>query len=195
MKHTINLLPWREYQREEHRRRFVGVLILGVLIAVAIQWGIGQYVSYQQRLQQDRLNYLNHYIAQLDQRIQAMKIAKEEHGQILARLKVVESLQAQRNNTTELMNLMANVIPEGVYVDKIKMSDQEVEMAGISDSTARLATMLDNLERSEAIYDVEMHSIVHGKERFGKAFQTFTVSFMFGVKPQPVPALTEANHG
>ncbi|MBG0760757.1 pilus assembly protein PilN [Vibrio cidicii] len=194
MKHTINLLPWREYQREEHRRRFVGVLILGVLIAVAIQWGIGQYVSYQQRLQQDRLNYLNHYIAQLDLRIQAMKIAKEEHGQILARLKVVESLQAQRNNTTELMNIMPNVIPEGVYVDKIKMSDQEVEMAGISDSTARLATMLDNLERSETIYDVEMHSIVHGKERFGKAFQTFTVSFMFGVKPQSVQAVAEANH-
>ncbi|NMS18763.1 PilN domain-containing protein, partial [Vibrio parahaemolyticus] len=61
--------------------------------------------------------------------------------------------------------------------------------------TARLATMLDNLERSEAIYDVEMHSIVHGKERFGKAFQTFTVSFMFGVKPQSVQAVAEANHG
>ncbi|ELP5729182.1 PilN domain-containing protein [Vibrio vulnificus] len=179
MQHKINLLPWREQKREEHKRRFVGLLVLGTLIAVGFQWGFGQYFSYQQRLQQERLDYLNHYIAQLDKRIQSMNIAKEEHGQILARLKVVESLQAERNKTTVFMSLMTEVIPDGVYVDKIKMNANEVEIAGISDSTARLATMLDNLERSPFLKDVEMHSIVHDKERFGKSFQTFTVSFVF----------------
>ncbi len=39
--------------------------------------------------------------------------------------------------------------------------------------------MLDNMERSAKLLDVEMHSIVHGKARFGKEFQTFKVSFMF----------------
>lgn len=179
MQHKINLLPWREQKREEHKRRFVSLLALGALIAVGIQWGIGQYFAYQQRLQQERLDYLNHYIAQLDQRIKAMNIAKEEHGQILARLKVVESLQAERNKTTAFMNVMTDLIPEGVYVDKIKMNASEVEIAGISDSTARLATMLDNLERSPYLQDVEMHSIIHDKPRFGKSFQTFTVSFVF----------------
>ena len=179
MQHKINLLPWREQKREEHKRRFVSLLALGALIAVGIQWGIGQYFAYQQRLQQERLDYLNHYIAQLDQRIKAMNIAKEEHSQILARLKVVESLQAERNKTTAFMNVMTDLIPEGVYVDKIKMNASEVEIAGISDSTARLATMLDNLERSAYLQDVEMHSIIHDKARFGKSFQTFTVSFVF----------------
>lgn len=179
MLHQINLLAWRENQREEHRRRFIGLIVLGAIAALGVQWGIGKYYQYQQDQQQQRLDYLAHYISQLDKRIEAMKIAEQEHGKILERLKIVEGLQNGRNKTTEFMNLMPSVIPEGVYVDKIKMNDYEIEISGISDSTPRLATMLDNMERSAKLLDVEMHSIVHGKARFGKEFQTFKVSFMF----------------
>jgi len=189
--YRINLLPWRENQREEHRRRFISLVALGMLVAIGIQWGIGKFFEYQQDQQQERLDYLTHYIAELDQRIEAMKIAEQEHSKILERLKVVEGLQNGRNKTTEFMNLMPAVIPEGVYVDKIKMNDLEIEISGISDSTPKLATMLDNMERSAKLNDVEMHSIVHGKARFGKEFQTFKVSFMFKVPEKKV----EAQHG
>ncbi|HHF3062836.1 TPA: PilN domain-containing protein [Vibrio diabolicus] len=191
MLYRINLLPWRENQREEHRRRFISSVALGMLVAIGIQWGIGKFFEYQQDQQQERLDYLTHYIAELDQRIEAMKIAEQEHSKILERLKVVEGLQNGRNKTTEFMNLMPAVIPEGVYVDKIKMNDLEIEISGISDSTPKLATMLDNMERSAKLNDVEMHSIVHGKARFGKEFQTFKVSFMFKVPEKKV----EAQHG
>ncbi|MGY0617591.1 PilN domain-containing protein [Vibrio sp. FJH11] len=179
MLYRINLLPWRDNQREEHRRRFIGLIVLGLFVAVGAQWSIGKFYEYQQDQQQARLDYLTHYIAELDQRIEAMKIAEQEHSKILERLKVVEGLQNGRNKTTEFMNLMPSTIPEGVYVDKIEMNDLEIEISGISDSTPRLATMLDNMERSAKLLDVEMHSIVHGKARFGKEFQTFKVSFIF----------------
>ncbi|ELA6641572.1 PilN domain-containing protein [Vibrio alginolyticus] len=188
MLYRINLLPWRENQREEHLRRFISLVALGMLVAVGIQWGIGKFFEYQQDQQQERLDYLTHYIAELDQRIEAMKIAEQEHSKILERLKVVEGLQNGRNKTTEFMNLMPAVIPEGVYVDKIKMNDLEIEISGISDSTPKLATMLDNMERSAKLNDVEMHSIVHGKARFGKEFQTFKVSFMFKVTEKKLEA-------
>ncbi|ELA7921922.1 TPA: PilN domain-containing protein [Vibrio alginolyticus] len=188
MLYRINLLPWRESQREEHRRRFISLVALGMLVAVGIQWGIGKFFEYQQDQQQERLDYLTHYIAELDQRIEAMKIAEQEHSKILERLKVVEGLQNGRDKTTEFMNLMPAVIPEGVYVDKIKMNDLEIEISGISDSTPKLATMLDNMERSAKLNDVEMHSIVHGKARFGKEFQTFKVSFMFKVTEKKLEA-------
>ncbi len=87
MLYRINLLPWRENQREEHRRRFVGLIVLGLFVAVGVQWSIGKFYEYQQSQQQDRLDYLSHYIAELDQRIEAMKIAEQEHSKILERLK------------------------------------------------------------------------------------------------------------
>lgn len=179
MLHQINLLPWRNEIRTQHKKRFVHLVILGVIIALAGQWAVGTYFHDQQDKQQARLIYLKQYIAQLDRQIQSLKVAEQEHKAILTRLDVVESLQLGRNKTTDFMNLMPELIPEGVYVDKIKMNGQEIEMSGISDSTARLATMLDNLERSESLESVEMHSIVHNRKRFNKEFQTFKVSFVF----------------
>jgi type IV pilus assembly protein PilN len=179
MLHQINLLPWRDEIRAQHKRRFVYLVILGGLIAVAGQWALGHYFRDQQAKQQSRLSYLKQYITQLDRQIESLKIAEQDHKVILARLDVVESLQLGRNKITDFMNLMPELIPEGVYVDKIKMNGQEIEMSGISDSTARLAIMLDRLERSQSLKSVEMHSIVHNRKRFNKEFQTFKVSFVF----------------
>ncbi|WP_286294858.1 PilN domain-containing protein [Vibrio apostichopi] len=179
MLHQINLLPWRDEIRAQHKKRFIHLIVLGGILALAGQWAVGTYFHDQQDKQQARLTYLKQYIAQLDRQIQSLKVAEQEHKAILTRLDVVESLQLGRNKTTDFMNLMPELIPEGVYVDKIKMNGQEIEMSGISDSTARLATMLDNLERSESLESVEMHSIVHNRKRFNKEFQTFKVSFVF----------------
>ncbi len=179
MLHQINLLPWRDEIRDQHKKRFVHLVILGTIIAFLGQWAVGNYFHGQHAKQQSRLSYLDKYIAELDQKIQSLKVAEQEHKAILTRLDVVESLQLGRNKTTDFMNLMPELIPEGVYVDKIKMNGQEIEMSGISDSTARLATMLDNLERSDSLKGVEMHSIVHNRKRFNKDFQTFKVSFVF----------------
>ncbi|MFV8451637.1 pilus assembly protein PilN, partial [Vibrio campbellii] len=41
MLYHINLLAWRENQREEHRRRFIGLILLGAIAALGVQWGIG----------------------------------------------------------------------------------------------------------------------------------------------------------
>lgn len=45
MLYRINLLHWRENQREEHRRRFVGLVVLGVMVALGIQWGVANIMS------------------------------------------------------------------------------------------------------------------------------------------------------
>ncbi|EPP5370546.1 PilN domain-containing protein [Vibrio cholerae] len=177
MLHKVNLLPWRDARREAHKRRFLGLVTLGVLLAVLMQFAAGEYLGGQMALQQERIGYLQQHIFSLDQQIAKLKIAEEEHKALLTRLTVVEHLQQKRNKTTEFMNQMPNLIPEGVYVDKIKMNGHQIEITGISDSTARLATMLDNLEKSDKLTDVEMHEIVSGNKRFGKQFQSFKVSF------------------
>lgn len=177
MLHSLNLLPWREALKARHRRRFFSLVVLGVLLASGVQWGAGAYLDYQKGLQQQRLDYLNRYIASLDKQIDNLKQVEKEHSALLTRLSVVEELQQQRNKTTDFMNLIPAMIPQGVYVDKIKMNGQQLEVSGISDTTSRLATMLDNLEKSSQLSNVEMHSIVLGKQRFGKQFQTFQVSF------------------
>ena len=189
MLHSINLFPWREALRAGHKRRFLQLMSLGALLALFMQWGTGYYFDRQNQQQQRRIGFLNQHIQRLDQRLRALKITEAEHQALQARLSVVESLQQKRNKTTQLMHLMPELIPEGVYVDKISMKGDEVEVSGISDSTARLATMLDKFEKSPHLSAVGMHSIAAGTQRFNKDFQSFKVSFHFYVVQ---PALGES---
>lgn len=199
MLHKVNLLSWREEQREKHKQRFLLYTVFGIMLAIGVQWLAGYYIDYQQARQQLRLDQLNAHITALDRKVRQLSELEEEHGSILIKLAKVEELQNSRNKTTEFMNQMPQLVPPGVYVDKIKMNGTELEMTGISDSTSRLATMLDNFENSTFIADVEMHSIVHGDKRFGRKFQSFSMSFYFIDSEQAVAggvaAKQEKEHG
>ncbi|WP_394128456.1 PilN domain-containing protein [Vibrio hepatarius] len=186
MRHNINLLPWREQLRRRHKQRFFGLIIAVLSITVLSQWFAGHYLFSQAQLQQSRLTYLNDYISQLDRRISQLKGLEQDHKALLTRLQVVEQLQQLRNKTTDFMNALPSFIPQGVYVDKINMNGQQIQISGISETTSRLATMLDKLETSQLLSNIEMHSIVHGQTRFGKKFQTFNVSFAFRSPSQTV---------
>lgn len=189
MLHDINLLPWREEKRTEYKQRFYGMLVLGIFIAISLQWFGSLYIDHLKTQQRSRNQELKTYITELDKKLVNLKEIEAKHKSILTRLRLVESLQNERNKTTDFMNLMPELVPEGVYVDKIKMNGREIEMSGVSDSTSRLATMLDNFENSFWLSNVEMHSIVSGKVLFGKKFQSFKVSFRFE------PAETERQQG
>lgn len=186
MLHDINLLPWREEKRQEYKQRFYGMVVLGVLMAIGLQWFGSLYIDHLKTQQKIRNQQLQAYVQELDKQLINLKAIEAKHKSILTRLRLVESLQNERNKTTDFMNLMPELVPEGVYVDKMKMNGRDVEIGGISDSTARLATMLDNFENSVWLMNIEMHSIVSGKVVFGKKFQTFKVSFRFESKPLEV---------
>lgn len=186
MLHDINLLPWREEKRQEYKQRFYGMVVLGVLVAIGLQWFGSLYIDHLKTQQKTRNQQLQAYVQELDKQLINLKAIEAKHKSILTRLRLVESLQNERNKTTDFMNLMPELVPEGVYVHKMKMNGRDVEIGGISDSTARLATMLDNFENSAWLMNIEMHSIVSGKVVFGKKFQTFKVSFRFESKPLEV---------
>ncbi len=131
------------------------------------------------QLQQQRNEFLSQHIEILDKQILSLQQAEQQYQDLVSRLATVESLQRKRNKTTQFMDLIPQLIPEGVYVDQMSMNGYRIEINGISDSTARLASMLDLLENAALISDVEMHSIVSGSYRFNKQFQSFKVLFLF----------------
>ncbi len=175
---SINFTPWREKRREQYRQRFFLSLILVVSVSILIQWLAGYFLAKQQAVQVTRNTEIKAYIHYLDQQISRLDKAKASHKSIVTRLDSVETLQHNRNKVTQFMNLLPTLVPVGVYVDKIDMNGLQVEISGISDSTADLATMLDKLERSDSVEDIEIHSIVSGRHLFGQLFKTFKVSFV-----------------
>ncbi|MCL9775579.1 PilN domain-containing protein [Vibrio methylphosphonaticus] len=173
----VNLLPWREKKRHQHRQRFVVALIVAVAIAAAAVQAAMWYVSMQIETQQTRQRYLQQKVSDYQKDIASLAKVTQSHTALEQRLGYVETLQIQRNKTTLVMNALPTLVPNGVYVDKVRMEGTSFKLSGISSSTAKLAQMLERFETSGLLLNVDMHSIVHGNQRFGQRYQSFSISF------------------
>ncbi len=191
MEHKVNLLPWREELREKHRRRCVVVLLSAVLCGMGILALTAYYIDDQIQQQKSRLDLLGQYSAVQGERIRLLSVVRDDLGLIQQKLSYVEEVKHARNKATDVMNQLLLLVPPGVYADSIKMKGPELKISGFSENTEQLAEMLDNLEHDPLITDVGMHSIVHDEERFGRMFQTFSLSFRFTARHKSAPEVND----
>jgi type IV pilus assembly protein PilN len=74
-------------------------------------------------------------------------------------MSVVEQLQRSRNVGTQVLNEIANVVPNGVYLTELKKQDNTLELTGKSESNNHLANMIREIERSDLFVDAVLESI------------------------------------
>lgn len=177
MAYQINLLPWREEENTKKKHRFILVLFLFIALVTVIQWIGFNYLQSQYLQQAKRNNALNTHIEQLNRELIQLDTIKKQHQVRLLRLGMVEELQQNRNKTTQLLNTLPDLITKGIYLNRVRMHGTKVELNGVSDSHAHLASMLDKLEASQYITSVKMHSIVSERSVLDSDMNRFGLSF------------------
>jgi type IV pilus assembly protein PilN len=167
----INLLPHREEKRKARREQFYALsglmLVLGGVIWFLGFTVINGYISTQE----SKNSYLKLEIAELDKQIDEIKKLKEQTEALLARKQVIESLQANRAETVYLFNEIAKQVPAGIYLRSVKQTGMNVALAGYSQSSARVSTLMRNLDESpllEAPRLVEIKAATVGKRRLSE---------------------------
>lgn len=144
----INLLDWRAARRERRRQEFTTRMGLGVLAAIsllALAWmSMNNAISGQQQ----RNDYLNQQIAEIDQKIKEIEELEKVKQNLLARMRVIEQLQASRSATVHLFDELVNTLPEGIMLTLIKQTGDNVQIEGIAESNGRISTYIKNLEAS-----------------------------------------------
>lgn len=144
----INLLPHRELKRAARQRHFVflavGIGVLALLIVVLVHSIIAGQIDYQN----SRNRYLETETAKLDKQIAEIKKLKEQTQALLARKNVVENLQTTRSEVVHLLDQLVRQLPEGVYLKSIKETGDTVNLVGYAQSSARVSTLMRNLDAS-----------------------------------------------
>ncbi|KAE8176886.1 PilN domain-containing protein [Photobacterium carnosum] len=173
----LNLLPWRELRRKQHKQRFVGLLMASVVVAMMGNGAIGEYIENQQSQQQSRNNQLQQELTNLEQRLAFLpKLDKQRHA-IELRLKVIADIQLSRNRVTQLLNQLPEVVPAGVYLDGVNLAIQRVNVDGFGDTNGHLAALLGKAEQSLWFKNIEMHSLVTTKGADKQQKSQFNASF------------------
>lgn len=164
----INLLPHREVRRKQQQLQFFIALGLVAAIGAVLTYGIYHYLSAQFDEQVARNKYLTEEIAKVEKDIAEITRLKDQTASLLARKQVVETLQSNRSETVHLLDQLVRQLPDGMYLRSVRQQGAKVSITGVTQSQARVSTLMRNLESSQKLGNpalVEIKALPQGTTR------------------------------
>lgn len=148
---NINLLPWREEQRQEKQRQFLSILGLVAILAVMVSWLI--YTYYDSRLDNQRIRnkFLQSEIQKLDSKIKEIETLEKERQQLVERMDLIQNLQKSRPQVVHVFDEIVEKIPEGVNLSSVVRKEDELIFNGIAESSPRISKFMRNISTSKWI--------------------------------------------
>lgn len=144
----INLLPWREEQRQEQTRQFATVTVLSLVLTGALVFMVHVTVNNQINHQKYRNKMLQDEITTLDASLKQIEALEETKDQLLARMDIIQSLQQQRPQIVHLFDDFVRTVPEGIYLTSIKQQGPQLTIKGVAESNGRVSAYMRNIDAS-----------------------------------------------
>ena len=177
---TINLLPWRQWERERKRSEFLASL--GAVFAVgALAVIVAGSVLNGEFDEQKRLNSrLEADIAVLDDKIKEIRLLDAEREELLARMRVIQELQGNRPIIVRVFDEVARKLSKGVHFNSLKMKGSTLSVAGVAESNNRISSLMRNLDSSAWFANPNLKSIQEDPENadYGGQASEFELTFL-----------------
>ncbi len=149
----INLLPWREEDRQRRQREFMvamaGSLVAGLLVVVLSIFAFSQMIEGQV----SRNSRLETEIAELERSIIEIDGLEAQKERLLARMEIIEQLQRSRPEIVHLFDEVTRRLPEGVYLNGMKQTGVAIEVKGIAQSSTRVSALMRHIDASDWLSD------------------------------------------
>ncbi len=155
----INLLPWREEALKVQQKEFFTLLTVVALLASVIVFSVSLFYQAQIDGQITKNQYLKNEIQLLDIRIAEIKTLKAKKIALQKRISVIEQLQRSRNVGTQVLDEIAKVIPNGIYITRLEKKGNSISIHGKSESNNHLANMIRAIGLSDLFTDATPESI------------------------------------
>jgi len=145
----INLLPWREAQRERRSRRFLGILALVALIGAGGGWGMTLWYQQALELQQQRIAHIKERTRQLDSDIQAIRDYQALRERMLTQIELIRELQFSRPQTVRVFNQLASSLEPGVYYTELSRQDNRLTLSGLAETNRQVSDQMRAIAATE----------------------------------------------
>ena len=153
---TINLLDWRAERRQLRQQQFMAILGLAAAFGAAVVLTGLFMASGAVDNQIARNAYLKQQIAETEQKIKEIQDLEKTKANLLARMRVIEDLQASRSATVHFFDEIINSLPEGVSLTAVKQVGNSITVEGVAESNGRVSTYMKNLDASPWFADPKL---------------------------------------
>jgi len=171
---NINLLPWREERRRVRNRETfmscVAMWLFAGLIVFCAKLFMDGLISHQE----NRNKYLQSEIDALSEIIREIEDLKDKRDQLLARMEVIQTLQANRSQIVHVFDDLVTKLPDGVYYEGVNKSNGRLRITGNAQSNGRVSALMRNLDASDW-FDNASLTVVDVVDRNGAPVSQFDV--------------------
>lgn len=145
----INLLPWRQAERERKNKEFLtlagaiaAVAALGVLMAMTL---LNNTLSNQQAAN----DYIKQENERLDKVAEEIATLEQQREEMLSRLKIIQDLQGQRSVPVRVWDDIAKAIEsQPMYLVSMKREGDTITISGYADNPNTVSGLVRSLDAS-----------------------------------------------
>jgi type IV pilus assembly protein PilN len=176
----INLLPWREWERERRKKEFLanvaGVVVMGVILVFLG----GQYLDSRIDNQNARNRFIEAEITVLDQRIAEIRDLQRVRQDLLDRMRVILELQGNRPVIVRVFDELVRTLASGVHFKSLKMQGTLLTIDGVAESNNRISSLMRNLDGSDWFASPNLKGIKEDPNNadYGPGASTFNLTFV-----------------
>lgn len=146
---AINLLPWREELRQEKKKQFGTLTVLMMFLAAAIVGLIHLQMVTKIDYQLSRNKFMSVEISKLDKEIAEISELRKVRRSLVERMEVIQDLQRSRPSIVHLFTEIVKTVPNGVFLESLVQTGDNLLMNGQAESNARVSTYMRNLDASD----------------------------------------------
>jgi len=172
---TINLLPWREWKRQEQKKQFGLWCVLSLLLAGSIMALIHMEMTRKIDYQLSRNNYMSTEINELNKQIAEISALQKVRRSLLERMEVIQNLQRSRPTIVHLFTEIVTTVPNGVSLQTLSLTGGDLVVNGEAESNARVSNYMRNLSDSDWLKEPNL-TVIQIEDKKVNRISTFTLT-------------------
>ena len=177
---TINLLPWRQWERERKQTQFLaslaGVFAVGAFLVMTAGFFLNNEFDEQKRLNER----LESDIAVLDSKITEIAALETQREELLSRMRIIQELQGNRPIIVRVFDELVRKLSKGVHFSSLQLQGNVLSASGVAESNNRISTLMRNINSSNWFTKPNLKSIQEDTDNpdYGSQASAFELTFL-----------------
>jgi len=145
----INLLPWRQEERERRNKEFITLVAAVILLSLLAAFASWSYFNNALAEQLDANALIEQENVLLDTALVEIDSLEQRREDIISRMQVIQDLQGRRPVPVRLWDDLAKAMPPALYLNNLKREGDTLTLTGRADNPYVVSRLILNLDNSK----------------------------------------------
>ena len=184
----INLLNWRTEQKEKQIICFLIAAVIIFVLSSIIMVSVHIWFSSSINRQTTRNQWLQNEIDIYNKKIAEINQLKRLKEAFTARVDIIYRLQSDRFLIVKFFDHVVKMLPNGIYLSKIKRDEAQITLEGVTESNASVSQLMRSIEHISWLTNPQLKVIKKQTEK-GEGFSEFNLDLWLSPKEENLEIL------